>query len=129
MILSVVRSEEDVAVRLHDSVHWVAAHASKSLAAYIDKGVFKAGDIVELASTLGPLLHIYTLLVTNHHFCSPPLPPAPAPAPAPAPYPVPAPASSAASPPAGPPAPHPPAFSPAPPPTALLFTISPRSRC
>ena len=40
-------------MRLHDSVHWVAAHVSKSLAGYIDKGVFKAGDIVELAWTYG----------------------------------------------------------------------------
>ena len=53
-ILAVVRSDDDVVLRLHDHRHWVTGRVSKSLAGYINAGVFKVGDIVELVTTLGP---------------------------------------------------------------------------
>ena len=53
-ILAVVRSDDDVVLRLHDHRHWVMGRVSKTLVGYINAGVFKVGDIVELVTTLGP---------------------------------------------------------------------------
>ena len=85
-ILAVVRSGDDVVLRLHDHMHWVTGRVSKSLAGYINAGVFMVGDIVELVTTLGPpenlhiVSYIYSLstypsLILDYSFsplCIPP---------------------------------------------------------
>lgn len=52
-ICAVVNGDLETKLRLHDTIHWVAITLSKSLKQHASKEVFKIGDIVEVATTIG----------------------------------------------------------------------------